>query len=452
MSWRDRLTRATWRGIEFLTESHEAHGGRKLVVHEFPGADVSLVEDQGAKAWDYRLTCYFIGDDYDLRRDEFLVALNQPTAAWLNHPWLGKVWVRPRTWGISESNAQGRSCTVTVEWVDGGGQDFDRLGNPDRSLVGPRGVAANGVGPRIDAAQAAIRLAAQAAVGAWAPKSMSADGLTALIARVQQRLEGLRRVLSLARLPLTWMQQVQGMVAGVKTDVRALLAIPREYAQAWRSLANALGCGPEVSGGDANPASVPLGRVLAAEMAAHEALLTLASAGSAIVGGSSAVAAANGDDLLVARPALAALLAAQARAALIAPIPGGVVAGSAAFRANVSAEALLAATLLVTASASAALAEYQVDEDRDAALATMLSAVDELLPAVHGPVFEALALMRAQVAEALRAQDISPSRVRQVVGPVPAAVLAHQFGVEESMLLARNRPRHPLFMSGDVRG
>jgi prophage DNA circulation protein len=94
MSWRDRLKRAKWRELEFLTENHEAKEGQRLVVHELPGRDDPVVEDLGAKARSWRVSAYFIGADYDQGRDKLLALLRTPGAATLEHPWLGQVWVR----------------------------------------------------------------------------------------------------------------------------------------------------------------------------------------------------------------------------------------------------------------------------------------------------------------------------------------------------------------------
>ena len=46
-SYRDRWQTAQFRNIEFLTDSHDAKGGRRLAVHEFPGAEQPLVERLG---------------------------------------------------------------------------------------------------------------------------------------------------------------------------------------------------------------------------------------------------------------------------------------------------------------------------------------------------------------------------------------------------------------------
>lgn len=41
MSFRDRMQTASYRGIEFLTDSSETKGGRRVVVHEYPGGDIA---------------------------------------------------------------------------------------------------------------------------------------------------------------------------------------------------------------------------------------------------------------------------------------------------------------------------------------------------------------------------------------------------------------------------
>jgi prophage DNA circulation protein len=228
-TWIDRLTRGAFRGTEFLTESHEARGGNRLVVSEFPGADVPDVQDLGAKAGHWRLNAYFIGPDYDLERNGFLAKLAAPGPDWLTHPWLGLLWVRVLDWSVHESNAQGGFATVSVDFVPGG-----------ESL--------QPVADGVDVCWAEVQTAAQALQDGYAPKAMSADAFSAFRARVDAGLEKLRQVVALSRLPLAWAQSVTGLILGVKGDLAALLATPAAYATALRSVADALGGGAEEAG------------------------------------------------------------------------------------------------------------------------------------------------------------------------------------------------------------
>lgn len=397
MAWTDRMARASFRGMEFLTDSHETSGGRRLVVHEFPGAEAPLVEDLGGKSPGYKLNAYFIGPDYDLERNLFLDKLATPGADWLLHPWLGLVWVQAHSWSVHESNDKGGFCTISLEFVPG-----------STLVVRSSGVArdfSENFGwswSKEDVAAASIRKAADEAVEKFALRPMSATAMTEFLAKVHARLEGLRTVIAMATLPLTWAGQVQGLIAGVKGDLAALMAIPGQYAAALRGLADALGL-------DAD----------------------------------------NDDFPDTARPRVVARLASEVVAAVKSVASTST---DPAVRSNAAAEASLRGMLLASAAAGAALADYQAEGDRDAALASVVSALDALLPGLPDPLFQAAATMRADLIDALLAQDLQPAITRDIAGPLPATLLAHRLGVDEAVFLARNQVRHPLFVQGRVYG
>jgi len=385
--WRDRMSRASFRGFEFLTDSHDAKGGRRLVVHEFPGSEVPLVEDLGGKVWDWKLNAYFIGKDYDRERNALLELLAKPGADWLTHPWLGLLWVRAHIWTVQESNDKGGYCTLSIEFVPGG------------ETVQP-------TPDKVDKAYERLRKLGTAAKDDFKGKlrPMSATAMTAFIAAVQQKLEVLRTVIALASLPLTWANQIKGLIAGVKGDLATLMALPEAYANAFGGLADALGGGADSS--DLSDTDRP--RVVS----------RLAKAATA----KSAVALT------------------------------GVAATDGALRYNLIQEEALRSRLLVTSAAQVAMADYRAEADRDAALASVVSAIDTLLPSLPDPVFQAAVAARTSLIEALLAQDLKPATYRDVTAPLPAIVLAHRLGVDEAVFLARNAVRHPLFVRGRVYG
>lgn len=385
MSWIDRMANASWRGFEFLTESHDAKSGRRLVVHEFPGADVPEVEDLGGKAWDWRLNAYFIGPDYDLERNAFLAKLAEPGADWLNHPWLGMLWVRAHSWSVSESNDKGGYCTVSVEFVEGGG-------------------SLQPTTDRVDVAAQRLGDLSSASIADFSLEAMSAGGMTAFVAAVSSKLDTLRNAISLATLPLTWASQIRTLGAGIQEDLQALMAVPAQYATALAGMTDVLGAG------------------------------------------------SDRDDVAdTDRPRLVHCVCAAATSGATQAIEG-VAATDGAVRRNLIREEALRSRLLVTAAAQIALADYRAEADRDAALTTAVAALDALLPSLTDAVFEVAVTARSALIEALLAQDLQPAMARDVSGPLPAALLAHRMSVDESVFLARNAVRHPLFVSGHVYG
>lgn len=222
MSWQERLLGASWRGVAFLTERHEATAGQRLVVHELPGRNVPVVEDLGAKAGSWRVTAYFLGADYDVARDRLLAALAVPGADWLQHPWLGRLWVRAQDWSTTESNESGGLATVSVTFVEGGGGVLQ---------------------PRVDLVDVAQARTADFLDGAtnWSPPlAVDAMTLQALQARVQLGLSGVRNALALARLPLTMLAAVTRQIDSALELLREGLALQGEYARALRSISGAL--------------------------------------------------------------------------------------------------------------------------------------------------------------------------------------------------------------------
>jgi prophage DNA circulation protein len=391
MPWTDRLSRAKWRDFEFLTDSHEAKGGRRLVVHEYPGSDIPLVEDFGEKTWDWSLSAYFIGPDYDHKRNEFLSLLAEPGPAWLTHPWFGLLWVCAHSWSVSESNEKGGYCAVKVEFVPGGETRQPEL---DKG----------------DAAEAACREAAAAAVEDFELKPMSSDALRNYIAAVSQRLEGLQKIISLATLPLAWASSTVRLISGLKGDLAEIAGLPRAYANALLSVAHALG----LSRGDGHDIAAGLKPALRAQIVGRIGKTASTSRQAVTLTG------ANTSDM--------ALLD------------------------NLRAEYALEQRLFASAALSVAIAEYPTEADRDQALVAIDKAVTGILPIAPDVVFQPLATARAAVIAALYAQDLRATVSRRVVRPLPAVLIAHGLQVPEDVFLNRNTIRHPLFVNGEVYG
>lgn len=422
MSWADRMVTARFRDNPFLTESHDTKGGRRLVVHDYPGGEEPVVEDLGAKSGEFRLNAYFIGFDYDLFRDAFLVALNTPGAAWLDHPWRGQVWVRARDWSIHESNDKGGYCTISVDFVSGG---------KDAAMPTP------------DMADVASYSCANYLTGVMADFNLDAIpdlGMLSLIATVQMQLDKLRTIISLAQLPLTVLSQVRNVIDGLKADLAVLLATPASYAAALRSLANVLG---------AVEKAPVVGKVMStASVGSFAGKSTVVSGSSAVATGSAATAASA----LIADTALPNLVTHLVTMATLPVVMPGGSGDSPALRRNLIREASLRGQLLLGAAAQVALADYRVANDRDVVLASVVGAIDQMLPSMSDTVFQLALDMRAGLSDALLAQSLEPAVVREVVNPLPATVLAHRMEVAEEIFLAVNKVRHPLFVQGKVYG
>jgi prophage DNA circulation protein len=383
-----------------LTESHNEGGGRRLVIKEIPGSDWPDMEDMGAAVGQFRLSAYFIGPDYDIKRDAFLEVLARPGADWLLHPWRGFKWVRAHKWSVSESNADGGRAVVSVDFVQAGVE-------PPKPTV-----------DKVDKAASALDKLGNLAQGAFSLLPMSAGGLAGLVSAVQGQLSSFSNLISMASLPLTSVNSLLGMVASVKGEMGALMGLPGRYASAFRSLSNAFG-GVDLSGADK------------------------ATGGRATVAAvSRAVAASVGARRSAANPVAAIRASGVQAAGMDSPL----------MMANVAQEATLRSRLMVVSAGQLALTDYYAAQDRDTALAGVVGAIDDLLPAMPDEMFQAALTARAALITALTAQALEPTVTRDIVSALPAVLLAHRLGVDEAVFSAQNRVWHPLFVQGRVYG
>lgn len=221
-TWRDRLKTASWGAFEFMVDSHEAKGGRRLVLSQFPGRDDPELEDLGADADGWRLNAYFVGDDYDLARDVFLDKLRIPGPVWMVHPWLGNKWVRARNWTLTESNAEGGYAKVAVELLPGGGV----VSQPETDVA--------------DAAEQSVGKYAEAASD-YEPPALPGNSVGTYLARIQNAMGDVRNALARARMPLTMLGAVLNTVDSAKSLLGEALELPDAYATALRSVGGALG-------------------------------------------------------------------------------------------------------------------------------------------------------------------------------------------------------------------
>lgn len=387
MTYADRMATASFRGLSFLTDSHSARGGRRLAKHEYPGGDVPGVQDLGKKAWDWKLNAYFIGKDYDLERNGLLAKLAEPGPTWLTHPWLGMLWVRAENWSIDESNELGGMARLAIEFAEGG------------EAIQP-------TQDKVDVAIERIHKMQAASLDSFTLKPMSALSLTSFIAAVHKKLELLRKLVSLATLPLTWANQIRSLVASIKSDLAALAGMPAAYASALRGLAGMFG-----------------GRAHADQLvSAERARLVVRLARIATQ----------------APPATSSILVSGATDRIV--------------RSNLAQEDALRRQLMVASVAVLATAIYQSQAQRDIVLEAVVAAVDSLLPELPDAVFEATVNARAAVVAVLIEQDIKPGFVREIAQPLPAAVLAYRLEMDEQAFLARNAIVHPLFVQGRIYG
>lgn len=118
LTWRDRLQSASFRGVPFFVETHQASGGRNGVVFKYVGGGV-YVEDLGAGEKRYRIDAYVIGPDYFPGRDALLSAAQDVAGpGTLVHPYLGTKTVSVQRWELEESRREGGTARIGLEFIE----------------------------------------------------------------------------------------------------------------------------------------------------------------------------------------------------------------------------------------------------------------------------------------------------------------------------------------------
>jgi len=135
MSWRDRLQLASFRNVNFYTESHSFSGSRNIVTYEFPGSEDFATDDLGKKVNSYSISAYIFGDDYMSQRDALLSAVQEPGSGSLVHTYLGNLEVFCSTWSLSENDQEGRFAKIDLTFIPVGTTQIENVTNNGNTFI-----------------------------------------------------------------------------------------------------------------------------------------------------------------------------------------------------------------------------------------------------------------------------------------------------------------------------
>lgn len=138
MGWKDQLRPASFKGVNFKVEDHEAEGGRRLVVNEYPYRDLPYTEDMGRAARRYNVTAYVLGQNYMATRDALIDAIEAGGANTLVHPYLGTKSVICETYRLRETKNEGGYCVISMSLVEAGSKTFPNGAPVPTTLVSMR--------------------------------------------------------------------------------------------------------------------------------------------------------------------------------------------------------------------------------------------------------------------------------------------------------------------------
>jgi prophage DNA circulation protein len=90
--------KASFDGASFYVDAQELGGGRRLVVHQYPGAERHDVEDMGRKAGEFEVTAYFNSETADTDSAALVARLERGGPGLLTIPMFGSRRVIAREW------------------------------------------------------------------------------------------------------------------------------------------------------------------------------------------------------------------------------------------------------------------------------------------------------------------------------------------------------------------
>lgn len=458
-TWRDELRPASFRGVPFHVDSDSMPVGRRTQVHEYPQRDKPLVEDLGRVTREIKLAAFVIGEDFLIKRDALLNALDKPGAGELIHPWYGRLMVTATGCSVGHERREGGMARFDLVFVEDGEKGFPAgVPNTARQLEESSETLLQSAIRRYKEAMAVVNRARLAVV-------MLQNGIAGVQMAIAQEL-----------------RQLTGLVSSVEALADMLINAPGNFAAMIRGQFSSVGgsrstgyrWGPSSSSGSATSASSSTAAAASIE-ADPEFASTVAGLPEAAP---EFVSFAASSRAIATQVEQSRALAAQVLAAAAAIEAGSTVAGGAATAAVIEAArelvrdalivlAVRTAAAMPVVQAPAPLSGYpslqqqvaspiarpdvpviaDVVAVRDAIEAALVAA-EQTAPHEH---FEVLEVVRKQVRAHLTEVARAGVRLAEVttLESLPAVVLAYQrYGdaTRAAEIVTRNKVAHPGFL------
>lgn len=147
MAWENTLLEASYRDVVFDILRADDSAERAHAEHAYPYRDGADVEDLGRGARRISIEAIFYGAEYEEALQDFIKALEEPSAGVLRHPIFADMTVQPVRFTVRHEADAVDQCSVSVEFIEStpGHPFFDRgLPVQDAEAVGSAGEVARG--------------------------------------------------------------------------------------------------------------------------------------------------------------------------------------------------------------------------------------------------------------------------------------------------------------------
>lgn len=226
MTWANNLLTASFRGVPFDVQSVDGEADRALARHAYPYKDGNDIEDMGRRSRRFSFKAIFYGDDYEIRLQKFLAALDERGPGVLVHPVYGNI-EKAQVCGYKDRHQAEDvdACIVAVEFEESiPSQPFF-----SRQLSGQK---ADAVG--------AAALAASAASG-----KVLADKFASLVGLGDTgALSALARINALRSQAVGFLTnlkaQVGGVISSISNPIRAAIGFVADVTALTQSIIDAV--------------------------------------------------------------------------------------------------------------------------------------------------------------------------------------------------------------------
>lgn len=119
MSLFNQLFTASYNGVPFFVDTSEMVQGRKTKTFEYPNKKYRYVEDLGENLKTFTVSAVVTGgDDYLIRREALILALQRKGMGVLTHPFYGLVFVTVITYTVSENMTSLGECLFHITFQE----------------------------------------------------------------------------------------------------------------------------------------------------------------------------------------------------------------------------------------------------------------------------------------------------------------------------------------------